>query len=330
MDGKLCIVTGATDGIGRVTARVLAERGAEVVLVGRTADKGAEVCEAIRRSSRNGRVRFEQADLSSQAEIRALVERLTAGSAAIDVLVNNVGAVFTDRRESVDGIEMTFALNHLGYFLLTGLLLERLQANGGGRIVNVASEAHRGARMDLEDPQGRKRYSGWRTYRRSKLANILFTYRLAALLVDRSVTVNCLHPGFVASRFGHNNGWLFVAALKAAMRLSAIDTEAGARTSVHLATSADVAGVSGRYFDECRATASSPASHDEEVGRRLWDMRRAGHRTPCVTSVHLATSGPDSSGRVFTGRLFRTEYLPRTDDRESLVAPPACKSKLSR
>ena len=280
MDGKLCIVTGATDGIGRVTARVLAERGAEVVLVGRTADKGAEVCEAIRRSSRNGRVRFEQADLSSQAEIRALVERLTAGSAAIDVLVNNVGAVFTDRRESVDGIEMTFALNHLGYFLLTGLLLERLQANGGGRIVNVASEAHRGARMDLEDPQGRKRYSGWRTYRRSKLANILFTYRLAALLVDRSVAVNCLHPGFVASRFGHNNGWLFVAALKAAMRLSAIDTEAGARTSVHLATSADVAGVSGRYFDECRATASSPASHDEEVGRRLWDMSESltGHR----------------------------------------------------
>ena len=280
MDGKLCIVTGATDGIGRVTARVLAERGAEVVLVGRTADKGAEGCQAIRRSSRNGRVRFEQADLSSQAEIRALVERLTAGSAAIDVLVNNVGAVFTDRRESVDGIEMTFALNHLGYFLLTGLLLERLQANGGGRIVNVASEAHRGARMDLKDPQGRKRYSGWRTYRRSKLANILFTYRLAALLVDRSVAVNCLHPGFVASRFGHNNGWLFVAALKAAMRLSAIDTEAGARTSVHLATSADVAGVSGRYFDECRATASSPASHDEEVGRRLWDMSESltGHR----------------------------------------------------
>ena len=292
MDGKLCIVTGATDGIGRVTARVLAERGAEVVLVGRTADKGAEVCEAIRRSSRNGRVRFEQADLSSQAEIRALVERLTAGSAAIDVLVNNVGAVFTDRRESVDGIEMTFALNHLGYFLLTGLLLERLQANGVGRIVNVASEAHRGARMDLEDPQGRKRYSGWRTYRRSKLANVLFTYRLAALLVDRSVTVNCLHPGFVASRFGHNNGWLFVAALKAAMRLSAIDTEAGARTSVHLATSADVAGVSGRYFDECRATASSPASHDEEVGRRLWDMSESltGLSLPFIPSCLPTTA----------------------------------------
>ncbi len=280
MDGKLCVVTGATDGIGRVTARVLAERGAEVVLVGRNAAKGAEVREAIRRSSGNERVRFEQADLSSQAEIRALAERLAAGGAAIDVLVNNAGGVFTRRRESVDGIEMTFALNHLGYFLLTGLLLESLRANGGGRIVNVASAAHRGARMDLEDPQGRKRYRGWRAYKRSKLANILFTYRLAALLAEGPVTANCLHPGFVASRFGHDNGRLFVAALKVAMRLSAIDTEAGARTGVYLAASNDVAGVSGRYFASCRETASSPASRDEDAGRRLWDMSEAltGHR----------------------------------------------------
>ena len=272
MEGKLCVVTGATDGIGRVTARALAKRRAEVVLVGRNAVKGAEVCEAIRRSSHNDRVHFEQADLSSQAEIRALVERLAVGGVAIDVLVNNVGALFTRRCESVDGIEMTFALNHLGYFLLTGLLLESLQANGGGRIVNVASEAHRGARMDLDDPQGTRRYSGRRAYQRSKLANILFTYRLATLLAERPVTVNCLHPGFVASKFGHNNGWLFVAALKAAMCLSAIDAEAGARTSVHLATSDDVAGVSGRYFDECREATSSSVSHDNEVGRRLWEM----------------------------------------------------------
>ena len=123
MEGKLCVVTGATDGIGRVTARALAERGAEVVLVGRNAAKCAEVCKAIQRSSRSNRVRFEQADLSSQAEVRALAERLAEGGAAIDILVNNVGALFTRRRESTDGIEMTFALNHLGYFLLTGLLL---------------------------------------------------------------------------------------------------------------------------------------------------------------------------------------------------------------
>ena len=154
MEGKLCVVTGATDGIGRVTARALAERGAEVVLVGRNAAKGAEVCKAIHRSSRNDRVRFEQADLSSQAEIRALAKRLTEGGTAIDVLVNNVGAIFNRRRESADGIEMTFALNHLGYFLLTGLLLESLKASTAARIVNVASEAHRGGTNEPGGPAG--------------------------------------------------------------------------------------------------------------------------------------------------------------------------------
>ena len=280
MEGKLCVVTGATDGIGRVTARALAERGAEVVLVGRNAAKGAEVREAIRRSSRNDRVRFEQADLSSRAEIRALAERLGEGGCAIDVLVNNVGAMFTRRRESVDGIEMTFALNHLGYFLLTGLLLENLKASAAARIVNVASEAHRGAQMNLDDPQATTRYSGWRAYRQSKLANVLFTYRLAALLEGTPVTANCLHPGFVASKFGQNNGWLFVTILKTLMRFSAIDVEAGARTSVHVATRAEVEGVSGRYFDKSRETTSSLASRDEETGQRLWELSESltGHR----------------------------------------------------
>ena len=249
MEGKLCIVTGATDGIGRVTARALAERGAEVVLVGRNAAKGAEVCKAIHRSSRNDRVRFERADLSSQAEIGALAARLTASGRATDVLVNNVGAMFTRRQESADGIEMTFALNHLGYFLLTGLLLESLKASPAARIVNVASQAHRSGRIDLEDPQGTKRYKG---YAQSKLANILFTYRLAGLLEGSAATANCLHPGFVASSFGQNNGWLFSTMLKGAMRLSAIDVEAGARTSVHVAASAEVEGVSA-------ATSTSPA-----------------------------------------------------------------------
>ena len=272
MEGKLCVVTGATDGIGRVTARALAERGAEVVLVGRNAAKGAEVCKAIHSSSRNSRVRFEQADLSSQAEIRALAGRLTEGGMAIDVLVNNVGAMFTRRRESVDGIEMIFALNHLGYFLLTGLLLESLKASAAGRIVNVASEAHRSGRIDLEDPQGAKRYRGWPAYSQSKLANILFTYRLAGLLEGTPVTANCLHPGFVASRFGQNNGWLFSTMLKTLMRFSAIDVEAGARTSVHVAASADVAGVSGRYFDKSREATSSLASRDEDTAQRLWEL----------------------------------------------------------
>ena len=280
MEGKLCVVTGATDGIGRVTARALAERGAEVVLVGRNAAKGEEVCKTIHRSSRNDRVRFEQADLSSQAEIRALAERLTASGTAVDVLVNNVGAIFTRRHESADGIEMTFALNHLGYFLLTGLLLESLKASDAGRIVNVASEAHRGGQMDLGDPQGTRRYSGWRAYQQSKLANILFTYRLAAVLSETPVTANCLHPGFVDSKFGQNNGWIFSTMLKTLMRFSAIDVEAGARTSVHVATSADVEGVSGRYFDKSREATSSLVSRDEETGRQLWELSESltGHR----------------------------------------------------
>ena len=225
-------------------------------------------------------MRFEQADLSSQAEIRALAKRLTEGAAAIDVLVNNVGAIFNRRRESADGIEMTFALNHLGYFLLTGLLLESLKASAAARIVNVASEAHRGGQMDLEDPQGTKRYSGWRAYQQSKLANILFTYRLATLLEGTKVTANCLHPGFVASKFGQNNGWLFSTFLKTLMRFSAIDVEAGARTSVHVASSADVEGVAGRYFDKSREVTSSLASRDEETGLRLWELSEelTGHR----------------------------------------------------
>ena len=272
MEGKVCVVTGATDGIGRVTAEALAGKGAEVVLVGRNAAKGAAVTDAIRRSTGGESVRFEQADLSSQAEIRALARRLAERLAVIDVLINNVGAMFTRRRESADGIEMTFALNHLGYFLLTGLLLDRVRASAAGRIVNVSSGAHRGARIDLEDPQGTRRYSGWRAYQQSKLANILFTYRLAALLAGTPVTVNCLHPGFVASKFGHDNRGLLTMALKVAQTLFAISKPAGARTSIHLATSPEVAQVTGRYFDRCRETESSGAARDESVGQRLWAL----------------------------------------------------------
>lgn len=282
MEGKVCVVTGATAGIGRVTAEVLAGKGAAVVLVGRNEPKGAAALDAIRRATGNGRLRFERADLSSQAEIRALAGRLGAQFDAIDVLVNNAGALFTRRRESADGIEMTFALNHLGYFLLTGLLLDRLRASAAARIVNVASGAHRGARIELDDPQGTQRYGGWRAYKWSKLANVLFTYRLAALLAGTPITANCLHPGFVASRFGHENGGLFAAVLKVAQRLFAIDEAAGARTGIHLATAPEVAAVTGRYFDRCREAESAPASRDEAAARRLWALSESltGYRYP--------------------------------------------------
>ncbi len=282
MEGRICIVTGATAGIGRVTAEALARKGAEVVVVGRNPAKGAAVTEAIRDATGSDRTAFECADLSSLSDIRSLADRLTTRFAHIDVLVNNAGAIFSRRRESVDGIEMTFALNHLAYFLLTGLLLDRLRAAPAGRIVNVSSGAHRGARMDFDDPERKARYSGWRAYQQSKLANILFTCRLAERLAGSGVTANCLHPGFVASSFGHENGGFFTFALKACQRLFAIGEEEGARTVIHLATSPDVAGTSGRYFYECRETASTLASRDEEDARRLWELSESltGFRYP--------------------------------------------------
>lgn len=266
------LVSGATDGIGRVTATELARTGGEVILVGRDRAKAERVVARIKRDSGNEQVSLEVADLTSQSDIHALAGRLNDRLAHLDVLVNNVGAWFQRRQLSADGIEMTFALNHLGYYLLTGLLLEKLQRAPAARIVNVSSMAHRGRQIDLDDPQGAERYSGWGAYHASKLANIHFTYRLAEMLEGGSITVNCLHPGFVASKFAHNNGgwlkWLMIVV----QQLVAISEAKGARTSVHLATAESVAGVSGKYYDKCEIAKSSAESHDKEARERLWRL----------------------------------------------------------
>ena len=282
MHGRICLVTGATDGIGWMTARALARDGARVVLVGRHQAKGERCVAAIRAETGNDAVEFERADLAAQGEVRALAARLVADLPRLDVLVNNVGAWFHRRIEGPDGIEMTWALNHLGQFLLTGLLLDLLGAAEGGRIVNVASRAHLGPQVDFEDPEGRRRYAGWRAYQQSKLANILFTYRLAERLAAGPVTANCLHPGFVASRFGHNNSGLPRLGAIVSQRLFAISEEKGAATSHYLAAAEAVAGVSGRYFVKCRAVASSPASRDREAQARLWGLSEemTGFRYP--------------------------------------------------
>ena len=272
MANKIFLVSGATDGIGRITALKLAQQGGHVILVGRDAAKGARVLDDIKSASGNTDIEFELADLSSQSDIRALAERLNDRLAHLDVLVNNVGAWFQRRSLSVDGIEMTFALNHLGYFLLTGLLLDKLKALPAARIVNVSSMAHTGKQVDLDDPQGEFGYSGWRAYQASKLANILFTYNLAEKLEGGSVSVNCLHPGFVASKFGHNNGgwlkWLMVVA----QQLMAINEEKGARTSVYLASAPEVEGVSGKYFVKSKIAESSAVSHERAARERLWRL----------------------------------------------------------
>ncbi len=272
MDGRICLVTGATDGIGLVTARELAARGATVAIVGRSETKSRAVVESIRQQTGATEVDYLLADLSSQAAVRGVAEAFRRRYGALHVLVNNAGAVFTRRQQTVDGLEMTFALNHLAPFLLTNLLLDTLRANTPARIVTVASMAHQGASIpfdNLQHTQGR--YSAFGVYGETKLANIMFTYELARRLAGSGVTANTLHPGFVGSNFARNNGLGMTIAMTIA-RPFAINTERGAQTSVYLATSPDVETVSGEYFDKRRPIRSSKESYDQAAQQRLWSV----------------------------------------------------------
>ncbi len=273
MQGKVCMVTGATAGIGKETARALAQQGAHAILVGRNPEKCAATVTAIQAQTGNQAVEAMVADLSSQAEIRQLADQFKREHQRLDVLVNNAGAIFLWRKESVDGLEMTFALNHIGYFLLTNLLLDTIKASAPARIVNVSSAAHRGNRLDFDDLQNTRRY-GYDVYGQSKLANLHFTYELARRLEGTGVTVNALHPGFVASDFAANNGWP-VRLFKPLINLMAIPIDKGAETSIYLASSPEVEGITGQYFVERKATRSSEASYDAEAARKLWEVSAA-------------------------------------------------------
>ncbi len=270
LGGKVCLVTGGSAGIGRVTARTLAERGACVTIVGRDAVRGQSAMAAIRAQTGNDNVHFLQADLSDHTAIRSLATAFADRHGRLDVLVNNAGAMFGKRQESAQGCEMTFALNHLGYFLLTLLLLPVLQAAAPARVVVVASEAHRGVTLDFNDLQAKHGYHGWKAYKRSKLANILFTHELARRLDWQQVTVNALHPGFVATDIGVRHGFLPGFLWWLAKR-GAIDAEAGALTSIHLAASSEAEGMHGRYFIKCRPANASAAAHDRAASLRLWE-----------------------------------------------------------
>jgi NAD(P)-dependent dehydrogenase (short-subunit alcohol dehydrogenase family) len=272
LNGTTCLITGATSGIGRVTAEALAVQGAEVVIVGRDPSRCEATAAAIRATSGNPAVGSLVADLSSQAEVRRLADEVRTRFPGLRVLVNNAGALFPDHRETVDGIERTLALNHLAYFLLTDLLRETLVRNAPARVVSVASEAHRWAgRFDFDDPEGRVRYRPIRAYGQSKLANILFTSELSRQLAGTGVTANALHPGFVATNFAGFAGpigWTF----RRLSSLFATTPERGAQTSIHLASSPEVEGLSGRYFIDRREARPSPAACNEEDARRLWDL----------------------------------------------------------
>ncbi len=280
MNGKVVVVTGATAGIGAVTARELARLGARVLGVGRNPAKCAAAAAEIRAATGNAQVDYLVADLSAQAEVRRVADEILSRAPRLDVLVNNAGAYMDRRQESPDGIELTFALNHLSYFLLTNLLWDALAAapagdTGAGRVVNVSSAAHFGGRLDFDDLENRRRYSGFAVYSQSKLANVLFTYELARRLTGTAVTANAVHPGFVATQFGHNNGGFLRAALQMVQRFGARTPEQGAATSIYLASSPEVAGVTGKYFVDQRAVKSSAESYDEAAAQRLWAISEA-------------------------------------------------------
>jgi NAD(P)-dependent dehydrogenase (short-subunit alcohol dehydrogenase family) len=272
MQDKVCLVTGANAGIGRATALGLAQQGAQVVMLCRSRERGEAAQTEIIQASGNQAVDLILADLSAQAEVRRAAAEFQSRYDRLHILVNNAGAFFNQRLESADGLEMTFALNHLGYFLLTNLLLKQLRAAAPSRVINVSSDAYKGARLDFDDLQATRRYRGFSAYAASKLANVLFTIELASRLQGTGVTVNALHPGFVASNFGLNNSGVVRFSVKLLQRFFAISEEAGAETPLYLATSAEVAGITGKYFVKKKAVPLAGQAQDMAAAKRLWQI----------------------------------------------------------
>jgi len=271
MRDKVCAVTGANSGIGKATARGLAEMSANVIMICRSRERGQKARAEIIDKTGNRNIDLLIADLSSQRAIRHLAEEFKRNYARLDVLVNNAGGIFSPRRESVDGIEYTFALNHLAYFLLTNLLMGVLKASGHSRVVNVSSDAHSAGHINFEDLEGRKRYFAQRAYSQSKLANVLFTYELARRIRGDNVAVNAVHPGVVRTRFGSTASAPFRVVVTIA-RPFMRSPEKGAETVVYLASSSEVEGVTGKYFYDKKEMRSTKESYDLNVAKRLWEI----------------------------------------------------------
>jgi len=275
LHGRTVVVTGANSGVGRATALALARAGADTVITARHEERGRQALADIRRDSGSERVDLVLFDLGDLSSVRRGAEEILDRCARIDVLVNNAGLVQSARAETVDGYEATFAINHLGPFLLTQLLTDRLVDSAPARVVNVASTAHQAARrgLDFDDLQSTRHYRGMQAYSRSKLANILFTTELARRLAHRAVTANCLHPGTVASGFARDDDASgFLAFGIKVIKPFILTPEKGARTSVYLASSPEVAEVTGQYFVKCRARVPSPAAQDPAAAALLWSL----------------------------------------------------------
>lgn len=270
MYGKVCLITGASSGIGEATALELAHRNATVLGIGKNPEHITQAQERILSLTGN-QVDFIRADLSVQEEVRQVADELHSRYQRLDVLINNAGSFFLFRRESSDGIEMNLALNHLAYFLLTNLLLDMLYASVPARVVSVSSNAHYNNPINFEDLQYKHRYHPFKAYGRSKYANVLFTYELAHRLEGSGVTANALHPGWVATDIARNIGWLSKIVMPLIQR-NAKSPEEGAKTSLYLAASPQVQGISGKFFADCEQVNTAPGTYDREAQSRLWHI----------------------------------------------------------
>ena len=280
MQGKTVVATGATSGIGEAAVLALARMGARIVFVARDEKRAESTLNKLEAIAPGRGCRLHLADLSSMAETRRVGLQIAASEPRVDVLINNAGAVFSDRRVTPEGLELTFALNHMAYVLMTAALRETLVASAPARIVSTSSAAHIGMSLDFSDLQGARGYRGLRAYGRSKLANILFTRELARRLAGTGVTANCLHPGVVATRFGDfAGGW--AGRLFPLLRPFFTSPEKGAETIVYLASSPEVANVTGQYFANRKVVQPSAAARDDQAAKKLWEASDA-----------LARSGP--------------------------------------
>jgi len=270
--GKICLVTGASRGIGYETAAGLARLGAHVIIVSQNHERAQVAQQRITAEFGEDAARFYVADLSVQAQVNQVAQDILRDYNRLDVLVNNVGGWFNKYQESADGIEMTFALNHLSYFLLTGRLLPLLQKSSPARIINVSSNAHRQAKgIQFEDIQYQQKYRVFSAYAQSKLANVLFTYELAQRLEGTDLTVNALHPGFVKTELYRHFGFM-TPLVNLLADLFGKNSVEGAQTSIYLASSPEVAGITGKYFSDCEPQDSSPVSYDLSQAKKLWEI----------------------------------------------------------
>jgi NAD(P)-dependent dehydrogenase (short-subunit alcohol dehydrogenase family) len=270
MQSQVCVVTGATSGIGKAAAAALARQGAEIIVVGRDPGRAEATAAAIQADGAPP-PKVEIADLARLDQVRALAGRLNQTLDRIDVLINNAGLVLNERQVTPDGYEHVFAVNHLAPFLLTNLLRPKLTASAPGRVITVSSDAHTAARLDLDDPNLEHGWSSWRSYSNSKLANILFTRELARRLDGTGVTANCLHPGVVRTGFGRDARPLMRAGITIA-RPFMLSPERGADTMVYLASSPDVAAKTGGYYVKRQLREPSAAARDDGLARRLWEI----------------------------------------------------------